>query len=90
MIKLADPVRCINPVVCLYPKSMGSYSELSERDSKSMHLVTERVLGSDNEHVSDLQEVLSLKGHLWAQPSREIDPCDLNELSVNILPDDLI
>ena len=69
---------------------MGSYSELSERDPKSMHLVAERVLGSDNEPVSDLQEVFNIEGHHWMQPSRVIDPCNLNELLVNILPDDLI
>ena len=47
-------VRSINLVVCLYPNSMGSYFELFERDPKSMHLMAERVLGSDNEPVFDL------------------------------------
>ena len=69
---------------------MGSYSELSERDPKSMHPMAERVLGSDNEPVSDLQEVFSIKSHLWMQSSRRIDPSNLDELLVNILSDDLI
>ena len=64
---------------------MGSYSELSERDPKSMHLMAKRVLGSDNEPVSDLREVFSIKGHLWAQFSRRIDPSNLDVLLVNIL-----
>ena len=69
---------------------MGSYSELSERDPKSMHPVAKGVLGSDNEPVSDLQKMFSIKFHLWVHPSRGINPCSLNELLVNILPDDLI
>ena len=69
---------------------MGSYFELSERDPKSMHPVAEHVLGSDNEPVSDLQEAFNIKGHLWVQPSQGIDPCNMNELLVNILPDDCI
>ena len=55
-----------------------------------MHPVTKRILGTDNESVSDLQEVLSIEGHLWAQSSWRIDPSDLDELLVNILSDDLI
>ena len=69
---------------------MGSYSELSERDPKSMHPMAKRVLGSDNEPVSNLQEVFSIKGHLWGQSSQRIDPSHLNVLLVNILSDDLI
>ena len=69
---------------------MGSYSELSERDPKGMHPVTKRILGTNNEPVFDLQEMFSIKGHLWVQSSRRIDPCDLDELLVNILSDDLI
>ena len=90
MAYLADPVGSINPVTCLNPKSMGSDSELPERDMKSMHPVTKRVLGSDNEPVFYFQEVLSIKGHLWAQPSRRIDPGNLDKLLVNILPDNLV
>jgi hypothetical protein len=55
-----------------------------------MHPVTKRILGSNNKPVSQLQEVLSVKGHLWAQPSRRVDPGDLDELPVNVLPDDLV
>ena len=55
-----------------------------------MHLVTKRVLGSNNEPVSYLQEMLCIEGHLWAQLSGGINPCDLNELFVNILFDDPI
>ena len=66
MTNLADPLRSINLVIRLYPKSMGSHSELPERDAESMHPVAERVLGSDNEPVSDLQEVFSIEGHLRA------------------------
>ena len=48
------------------------------------------ILGMDNELVFDLQEMFSIKGHLWAQPSQRVDPGDLNELLVNIFSDDLI
>ena len=90
MTKLTDPVRSINLVVCLYPKSMESYSELPDKDTKSMHPVTKRVPGLDNEPVFYFQEVLSIKGHLWAQPSWRIDPGNLDKLPVNTLPDDLV
>ena len=70
--------------------SMGSYSELYERDPKGMHPMAKRVLGSDIESVSDLQEVFNIKGHFWTQSSRRIDPSNLDELFVNILSDDLI
>ena len=55
-----------------------------------MHPVFERVLGSDNESVSDLQEVFYIEGHLLAQPPRQVNPCDLNKLSVDILFNDPI
>ena len=55
-----------------------------------MHPVFERVLGSDNESVSDLQEMLYVEGHLLAQPVRWVNPCDLNKLSIDILFDDPI
>ena len=55
-----------------------------------MHPVTKRILGPDNELVSDLQEVFGIESHLWTQPSRWIDPRNLYELLVNILFDDLI
>ena len=90
MTYLADPVRSINLVIRLYPKSMGSDSELPERHTKSMHLVTKRVLGSDNKPVFYFQEVLSIKSHLWAQPSRRIDPGNLDKPPVNILLDNLV
>ena len=48
------------------------------------------VLGSNNEPVSQLQEVLSIEGHLWAQPSLRIDPGDLDGLLVDVLLDDLV
>ena len=55
-----------------------------------MHPVTKRILGPDNELVSDLQEMFSTEGHLWVQSSQSIDPNGLDELLVNILFDDLI
>ena len=55
-----------------------------------MHPVSERILGSDNESVSDLQGMLCVEGHLLAQPPRRVNPCDLNKLSVDILSDDPI
>ena len=55
-----------------------------------MHPMWESVLGSDNESISDLQEVLCVEGHLLAQPPRRVNPCDLNKLSVDILSDDPI
>lgn len=50
-----------------------------------MHPVAKRILGSNIELVSQLQEVLNVQGHLWVQPSRRIDPSDLEELLVDVL-----
>ena len=69
---------------------MRTYSKLPERDPESMHPVAKRVLGSNNEPVFDLQEVFDIESHLRTQPSRRIDPSDLDILLVNILSDDLI
>ena len=55
-----------------------------------MHPVVKRILGSNNEHNSQLQEVLSVEGHLWVQPSWRIDPSDLDELPVDVLLGDLV
>ena len=90
MIYWADPLRSINVVIRLYPKSMGSNSELLERDTEIMLPVVECVLGFDNELAFYFQEVLSVRGHLWVQPSRRIDPGNLDKPPVNILPDNLI
>ena len=57
---------------------------------KGMHPMAEYIIGKNNELVPQLQEVLSIEGHLWAQSSWRIDPSDLDELLVNILSDDLI
>lgn len=54
-----------------------------------MHLVVKCILGLKNELVSQLQEVLSIEGHIWAQPSWRIDLGDLDELPIDVLLDDL-
>ena len=55
-----------------------------------MHSVTKCILGSNNEPVFQLQEVLSINGHLWAQPSVRIDLGSLDELPVDAIHDDLV
>ena len=55
-----------------------------------MHPMVKRILESRNELISQLQEVLSVEGHLWAQPSLRIDPGDLDKLPVDVLLDDLV
>ena len=55
-----------------------------------MHPVTKCILGSNNERVSQLQEVLSIKGHLWAQSSLWIDPGSMDELPVDVILGDLV
>ena len=52
--------------------------------------MVKRILGLKNEPVSQLQEVLSVEGHLWVQPSWRIDLGDLDELLVGVLLDDLV
>ena len=52
--------------------------------------MVKRTLGLNNEPVSQLQEVLSIEGHLWVQPSWRIDLGDLDELPVDVLSDDLV
>ena len=55
-----------------------------------MHPLVKHILGSENEPVSQLQEVLSIEGHLWAQPSRRIDSGNLDKLLVDVLPNNLV
>lgn len=55
-----------------------------------MHPMLERVLRSDDEPILDLQAVLCVEGHFWAQPIGRIDPCSLNVSSVNIILNDFI
>jgi len=55
-----------------------------------MHTLVKHILGLNNEPISQLQEVLNVEGHLWAQPSWRIDLGDLDELHVEVLPDDLV
>ena len=55
-----------------------------------MHPVVKCLLGLNNEPVSQLQEVLSIEGHIWVQPPWRIDPGHLDELPVDVLPDDLV
>ena len=52
--------------------------------------MAKRILGLGNEPVSDLQEMLSIKGHFWAQSSWRINPSNLYEQLVDIVPDDLV
>ena len=77
-------------MVCLNLKPVRSNLELSERDPNSMHLMLEGIGGSNNVSIYDLQKVLSVEGHLWALSSRRIDPCSLNVLPVDVLPDDFV
>lgn len=55
-----------------------------------MHPVVKCILGSNNEHVSQLQEVINVEGHILAQPSQKIVPSDLDKFHVYFLPDDLV
>ena len=55
-----------------------------------MHPMLEGIGGSSDESISDLQEVLGVEGHLWAQVARRIDPCSLNVLPVDVFPDDFV
>ena len=77
-------------VVCFHPESVRSDSELPEGDSKGMHPMLERVLGSDDEPIPDLQAMLRVEGHFLTQPIGRIGPCSLNVSSVNILLNDFI
>ena len=87
MTKLTDPLRPVNVMVCLYSKPVRSNLELPERDPNSVHPMLEGILGSNNKSISDLQKVLNVEGHLWAQSARRIDPCSLNVLPVDVLLD---
>ena len=52
--------------------------------------MAKRILGLDNEPVSDLQEMFSIKGHFGVQSSWGINPSNLVKLLVDIIFDDLI
>ena len=69
---------------------MRSNPELHERDPNSVHPMLEGILGSNNESIFDLQKVLGVEGHLWAQSTQRIDPCSLNVLPVDVLLDDFV
>ncbi len=69
---------------------MRSYSKLFKGDLKSTHPVSEHVLGTNNEPVSDHQELFCVEGHIRAQPVGRVNPCNLNKLLVDILFNDLI
>ena len=90
MTELADPVCPIDVVICFHQESVRTDSELPEGDSKGMRPMLERVLRSDDEPILDLQAVLRVEGHFWAQPIGRIDPCSLNVSSVNIILNDFI
>ena len=69
---------------------MITHYELVEWNAKGMHPVTKCILGSNNEPVSQLQKVLNVEGHLWAQPSLRVDPGDMDKLPINVIHDDLV
>ena len=77
-------------VIYLHPESVRPNSELPEGDSKGVHPMLERVLGSDDEPIPDLQAMLRVEGHFWTQHIGRIGPCSLNVSSVNILHSDFI
>ena len=52
--------------------------------------MTKRILGSNNNLISQLKEVIDVKGHLWKKPSWRVDRGDLDEIHVNFLLDDLV
>lgn len=90
MTELANPIRRIDVVICLHPKSVRPNSELPEGDSKGMHPMLEHVLGSNDKPIPDLQAMLHIEGHFWTQPIGRIGPCSLNVSFVNILLNDII
>ncbi len=48
------------------------------------------ILGANYKPVSDNQKVFCIESHLWTQPPRGVNPCDLDKLSVDVFLDDLI
>jgi hypothetical protein len=69
---------------------MGAHSELAKWNPEAVLQVSECIMWSNDELIPKLQEVLSVEGHLWAQPTKRINPNDLDKLPVNVIPDDLV
>jgi len=45
-----------------------------------MHPMVKNILGSNNEPVSQLQEVLNIEGQLWLQKLSQLDSIDLRDV----------
>lgn len=52
---------------------------------EGMHLLSTCMRRSDNKHVSQLQKVFRMKGHLGAKTLEGFNPSDLDAVLVNIL-----
>lgn len=90
MTELENPICPIDVVICLHLESVRPNSKLLEEDSKGMHPMLERVLGSDDESILDLHAMLCVEGLFWTQPIGRVGPCSLNVSSVNILLNNFI
>jgi hypothetical protein len=63
MAKLAYPIPSSAVGINFDSKTMRTNLKLLEGDPKSMHLVLKCVGGANNKVISELQEVLCIKGH---------------------------
>jgi hypothetical protein len=52
--------------------------------------MTEGILRSNNESISQLQKVLGREGNLWTSPTLRVNPSGLDQLPVYVIPDDLV
>jgi len=65
MAQLANLVWLVEMALNLHPKSMWTYIELAQRNTKSMHPVMTWVRRLGNDAIPQLHEVLYIEDHLW-------------------------
>lgn len=54
-------------VIYSYPKSIGAYLELSQRNLERVHPMCAHIRGVNDDALSQLQKVLLVGGHFRAQ-----------------------
>jgi len=80
----------MNMVLSFHSKAMRSNPKLAKMDPEGMHPVAKCIGWPDNEAISHLHEMLCIEGHLGFEAMGWIHSGDLNALSVNVLPNDIV
>lgn len=77
-------------VIDFNPKPMRTNSKLAKRDSEGVHPMAKSIGWYDNEAISHLHGIPCIEGQFGFEPIGWIYLSDLNVLSINVLPNDLV